>query len=243
MRILSLFTALILSFPNVATSQQASHPTAQAPQRDPQALAILYKMLSVSGWSATNIPADAVASGIVTRYHGDPQDAVRVTLKFKGHSKARIEVADAASPTTTIINGDQAAVSKSTGTRVIPAHSALSKTVNGQEASRLEFDYIPASDVLYSRVLRRAGHVTLWISTASFLPIQVQYPRISNDNPTAVFLAIRAYSEYRTISGIAIPFHQDEYLGNQLNHSLQLSTVNFNTGLPDADFAIAVTAQ
>lgn len=268
MRVARFILSLVLIF--ASSSRLNSQQSTAAPQRDPQALAVLSKMFIVSGWSSTNLPANAVASGTATRYHGDTQDAVGITLKFRGYSEARMEVADPVSPTISVFHGEQASVSKTTGTQAIPAHSALStppvamlffcsflntsdpnrlfrfvgtETVGGQLTNRLEFDYIPSSDNPYSQVLRRAGHVTLWISTSSLLPIQVQYPRISNDNPTAVFLATRVYSDYRAINGIAVPFRQDEYLGNQLTHSLQLSTVNFNTGLSDADFAISVTPQ
>jgi hypothetical protein len=266
MKVLTVLAAVIFTFPNL----QASPQSAQAAQRDPQALAVLSKMLSVSGWSVSNLPKDAVASGTVTRYHGDTQDAVGVTLKFKGPSEARVEVMDAAFPITTIINGEQASISNSGGARSIPVHSALStppvamlflsrllkisdpnlsisftgtETIGGQAASRIQIDRTPPPGDSFADVRRSADHLTVWISTATFLPIQVQYPRISTGNPTAMFLATRAYSDYRTISGIAVPFHQDEYVGNQRISSLQLDTVSFNTGLSDTEFAIAVTAQ
>lgn len=263
---LFLFVLILSFFPFPNVAQQPAPSATPSLERNPQALAVLSKMLSVTGWSA---PADAVATGTVTRYRGDIQDVVNVTLKFKGHSEARVDVADPTSPTSTVINGEQAALTKSAETRSIPSRSTPSpsvalpifsallntsdpnlafrfmgtETVSGQTASRLEIDYISPPDDPRPQAQRRDGHLTLWVSVASLLPIQIQYPRISKDNPTSVFTATRVYSDYRTISGVAVPFHQDEYGGNQHISSLQLDTVSFNEGLSDAEFAIAVPAQ
>jgi len=249
-----------------ATAQQSSTSTPQVPERDPQALAVLSKMLSISGWS---VPIDAAAAGSVTRYRGDTQDAVNITLKFKGRTEARVDVADPTTPRSTVINGELAASTTSGVTLLVPGRSTLSptvllpifsallnisdpnlsfrfvgaETVNGQVASRLEIDYISPPDDPRPQAQRRDGHLTLWVSVSSLLPIQIQYPRISKDNPTSVFTATRVYSDYRTISGVAVPFHQDEYGGNQHLSSLQLNTVAFNTGLSDTEFAIAVPGQ
>ncbi len=77
MRILSLFTAFILSFPNVVASQQptsspsatqaAAAPAPQPPQRDPQALAILQGAFAAMGGS---VPSDSTANGTVTTVAG-----------------------------------------------------------------------------------------------------------------------------------------------------------------------------
>lgn len=262
------FLCLSLLFPSAA--HQTSPPATQSPQVDPQALIILSKMLATTGWAAVSLPADALATGTVTLNHGETQDTVGVTLKVKGYSEARTELQDPVSPATTIINGEQASFSNSGGTRAIPVHSALStppaamllfckllntsdpnlaigfigtETISGQSASRIQIDRIPFPDEPFAELRRRADHLTIWISTTTFVPLQIQYPRISTGNSTALFPSTWVYSDYRKVNGIAVPFHQDEYAGNQLIHSLQLNTVRFNAGLSDSEFAIAETAQ
>ncbi len=249
-----------------ATAQQTTSTTAQPPQRDPQALTTLSNMLSAAGWNA---PSDALVTGTVTRYHGDTQDSVNVTLKFKGRTESRVDVANPTSPISTVINGEVATFTGAAGTKSIPARSTLSptvmlpifssllnmsdpnitfrfvgtETVSGQPTSRLEIDYISPPNDPRPQAQRRDGHITLWISVSTLLPIQAQYPRISRDNPTSVFTATRVYSDYRMISGVAVAFHQDEYGGNQRISSFQLDSVSFNTGVSDTDFPIAVSAQ
>src|SRR5712691_3039727 len=73
---------------------------APAPTRDPQGLAVLNQMAAATGWTATNLPADAVATGTVTTPGKD--NALNVTLKIKGRSQLRTDIQETTS--TTIIN-------------------------------------------------------------------------------------------------------------------------------------------
>src|SRR5437899_1793767 len=64
MRILYLFTALVLSFPNVVASQQAAtSPSVQSPQRDPQAITILRRSFEAMGGPAGLALSDVVVRG------------------------------------------------------------------------------------------------------------------------------------------------------------------------------------
>lgn len=261
-----ILTSLIFA---IASPAQQPSPVSTAPQRDPQALALFSQMLSTAGWGVPNTPADATATGVVTRNQGGTQDTINITLKFKGNSESRIDVADSAGPITTVVNGEQGAFSKSGRTQSVPARSVLSptialpifcgllnisdpnlafrlagsETISGQVANRIEIDYISPPGDPRPQAQRRDGHLTVWISASTLLPIQIQYPRISQDNPTSVVATTRVYSDYRTIRGVAVPFHQDEYIGGHLISSLQLSTVSFNTGLSDTEFAATAVGQ
>src|SRR6266571_2780701 len=100
MRILSLFTALILSFPNVGAAQQATTPPStsanQSPQRDPQALSILNQVLAASGGAqALSAIQDFTASGNITYFWAG--DQVQGTVKVKGRSTTDFRV-DASLP-------------------------------------------------------------------------------------------------------------------------------------------------
>lgn len=246
-------------------------PTPQSPpssNRDPEGAAILAKMQAVSGWGGPNSPQDAVATGIVTRYTGDSQDTVGAAFKFKGYTEARVDVSGPSSTLSMSMSGERAAVSGQNGTRSIPARSTLSpsmalpffcsvlnvsdpnisfrftgaETVGSQTASRIEIDFSPPDSDTRPKI-QRAWHASLWVSTTTSLPLQIQYARIGTDNPTAMFLATRVYSDYRTVNGIAVPFHQEEFVGDRHLSTLQLNVVTFNAGLADADFVMQVPVQ
>jgi len=254
---------LVLSSSPRLNSQQ---PVA-TPQRDPQAVAVLTQMLTATGWGTSSHPTDATAIGTVTRATGDTPQSSAVTMKIKGARIYRIDVQDSSGPITTIINGDAGAVTRTAGTSFMPAHSAISQrawafpffsdlsalsdtavgfqyagaeTISGNLVHRVEITRSYSSSDPMSSLRSRVAHLTVWISAATWLPLQVQFNRVSDDNPTAIRSLIRTFSDYRIVNGLAIPFHQEQFAAGQLQQTLQLTSVSSNTGVSDSDFALPV---
>jgi outer membrane lipoprotein-sorting protein len=252
---------LILSSSLLLNSQQS----VATPQRDPQAVAVLTQMLTASGWGKASLPTDGIASGTVTRVSGDTQQSVAVTMKIRGPRIYRVEVRDPSGPITTIINGDAGAVTRTAGTAFLPAHSAISQrawafpffsdlcalsdaavgfqyvateTLNGNLAHRVEIIRSYSSSDPMSSLRNRVAHLTVWVSATTWLPMQIQFNRVSDDNPTAIRSLVRTFSDYRVVNGLAIPFRQEQFAAGQLLQKLQLTSVSFNTGLPDSEFAL-----
>jgi hypothetical protein len=226
-------------------------------------------MFVAAGWNPLNLPSAAIATGTITWYHGDTQDTVTYTLKVKGFDEVRVELQGATS-TTTIVNGYNAAAIIPSRTIAIPSHSAFStramelpfftalmnitdpsvslqfagaETVDGQPTQRIELVPQPVIGDPLSPLRCRARRMTVWISTATGLPLQVAYVRIANDNPSAVARRTRQFSDWRVVKGIAIPFHQEEFLKDQHLYSLQLNSVTFNAVLTDNDFAVPAVQE
>ncbi len=264
MRIASSFLlALALTLPPPRVhAQQTAQPM---PQRDPQAVAVLSQMIAATGWNPAGLPQDAVASGTVTRYRADSQDTVPFALKIRRPGQGRIELQDPASPTTTIINGPEAAVTNPTSTRAIPFRAALSmqpmtlpffskllsfgdssvdlrfagtEPVNSQLAYRVEMAQQVSLTGPLASAQSIASRMTIWIATQSGLPLQIEYHRVATDNPSAIVKRTSQFSDYRIVGGLAVPFHQEEFArGNRL-YSLQLASVRFNVGLTDGEFVL-----
>jgi outer membrane lipoprotein-sorting protein len=264
MRVVRLVVALlfaVLSSPNLNSQDVASS------QRDTQALLILGKMIAATGWNPTILPQDAKATGTIARYRGDYQDSVGLTIKAKGPRLYRADVLDPNGPISTILNGDAASVVSSAGTRSEPFHSALAmrpavfpffagllafsdptivvqyggtETIADQQCYRVDLSRPSGSSDPLEELRSKAGSLTIWISAKSFLPFQIEYIRISSDNPSASRPVIRQYSDYRVVNGFAIPFHQEQRASDQLQQILQLDSVVFNSGISDTDFALPV---
>jgi hypothetical protein len=263
---IALSFALIFQTSSQLGAQQASVTV----QQDPKAIAVLNQMIATTGWSPGSAPQDAVASGTVTRYQGEKQDAASVAWKFKGRGAARVEVQDSSGQTTTVINGSQAVILRASKTDFLPFHAVLAmrpltlpfmsslfdfsasslaisfvgtETVGGQLANRIEVDLIPNANDPLSEIRQRAGKLKLWISVATSLPVQLQYVRISDDNPTAVRLRTLTFSDYRIVSGVAVPFHQEESAEGRILYSIQLELASLNVGLADSDFVLPSAQQ
>jgi len=270
MKLLAVFTALLFSFPNLTTAQQPSPPAAQSTQRDPQAISVMSQMEAATGWGSRGLPSDALASGTVTRYRGDVQDTVAVILKAKGSRLYRAEVQDPTGQLITVLNGDGAAVTTPRGTQLLPVHAALglkpvvfpffggllsfadssctvqylgTETIGTELAHRIAISSKPSASAPAALLRARVNPLTVWVSAASFLPLQIQYTRISNDDPAASRPITRTFSDYRVIGGLAFPFHQEEFASSQPLLSLHLASVSLNTGLSDAEFALPAAQE
>jgi outer membrane lipoprotein-sorting protein len=250
----------------VSLSIAQQTPTATvSPQRDTQALSILAQMLNATGWGSAALPVDAGASGTVTRYMPDGQSTVEVTIQSKGTRLYRAVVQDPTGPFTTIVNGDGGTVSTPSGTRSLPVHAAISQrvwvfpvfsdllalsdgavglqyvgmeNVNGQSAHRIEIQRQYTRDDALGGLRTQLSHLTVWISPTNWYPVQVQFNRASDDNPTAIRALIRTLSDFRFVNGLAFPFRQEQIASGQLMYTLQLNTVVFNAGLSDTLFAL-----
>jgi hypothetical protein len=261
---------LLISNSSVSGLQTPTTTTTAIPQRDPQAVSVVSQMIAATNWGPGALPQDAVASGIVTRFQDEKQDAATVTWRFKGSDVARVDVQDADGPTTIIVNNGRAAILRSSKTRFLPFHAALAmqpltipffsdlfdfsgtnlsflsagiENVAGQPANRIEVDSIPDIKDPLSDIRRTVRHLTLWVSLSTSLPVQIQYARISDDNPTAIRLRTRMFSDYRIVGGFAVPFHQEESASGRALYTIQLTAVNLNNGLSDNDFALPTVDQ
>jgi len=246
----------VLLFQSAAFAQQ----TAQPIQRDPQAAAVLSQMAAATRWSSLAIPADAVATGTLTPYRGETQETASVVIKAKGSRQYRTEVLDATGYRTTILNGDTAAVLASDGTRFIPRHSAISMlpaafpflyvsiaVADGSASLRYLGTESLGSELTHrievvreSTPQQRAIRLVVWVSSATLLPVQIETTRVAVENPTVTRATARVLSDYRVVNGLAVPFRQEEYANGQRLYTLQLTSVRFNVGLSDIEFALPV---
>jgi hypothetical protein len=259
--VLSLL-CILFSFTRLNSQQPA--PT---PQRDPQAISVFNQLVTATGWGSYSPPVDAVISAKATENVVETQSPISLTLKVKGCHEFRIDAKDTTGGRSSIVHGDSAANFTSSGSRTVPAHSALSlrplalpffcgiglplasnislrylgtEDVGGQPAQKIESSQASSPNDPLGTFREKTSRLTIWVSAATGLPIQIASIRASEDNPSASVTTIRTFSDYRLVNGTAVPFHQEEWIGERLLHTLQISSVTFNNGLSDADFTLPV---
>ncbi|MGH7771440.1 MAG: hypothetical protein ACREQA_04315 [Candidatus Binatia bacterium] len=245
-RLAFLLLVAILLGTSTAEGQETAAP------KDSDAVLILSQAAAATGWSKATVPADVVATGAVTRFRGDTKDTLAVTLKAKGFDKSRTELQGG---TTTIVNAGAGAATSFEGTKWINPHSARSmqavsfpfltefvafadadvtarylgvETVHGESAHKVELAKTSAG----------AAPFVIWVSSTTGLPIQIQYVRVANDNPSARLPHTRYLGDYRVVNGLAVPFYQEDSVNGQVLYTLQLERVQFNVGLSDSEFSL-----
>jgi len=233
-----------------------------APTRDPQGVVVLNQMAAATGWSAPNLPTDAIAKGTVTTAGKD--NTLNVTVKIKGPGLLRTDIQETSS--STIVNNGQGAVITPDSARFLPDVSALAiraftlpvfsdvgvaatdgnlsvaylgkHIVNGQDTQKIQiarqFDPCSPLAAAYSII----SPITVWVDASSALPVQIQYTQTAADNQNASSSRIRQFSNYKAVNGIAVAFTQVEVMNGQTSATWQLNDVQFNAGLTDGDFAL-----
>jgi hypothetical protein len=215
-------------------------------------------MLASTGWASP--PGDAIASGTVSRYRDGTSETVPFVFKAKGLTSYKVAIQDSEG-TTTVSDGISAALtSTQRGTQALQPHSAIlnrpwtlpfyselaasiqtsaglryngSEDIAGQTAHRIEI--IPP---ITASPFGRGRSITVWVSLASGLLVQVEYPRAADDNPSAVRMRTRRFSEYRSVCGVAVPTYQEEWANGVKLFTVQLSDVRCNVGLSDSEFVV-----
>ena len=87
---------------------------------------------------------------------------------------------------------------------------------------------------------RLASPITLWVSSVTNLPVQIETAQLAIDNYRAVIPRVVHLSDYRLVNGIVVPFKQEEMVNGVVISTLQFTNVQMNVGFSDADFAVAI---
>jgi hypothetical protein len=90
----------------------------------------------------------------------------------------------------------------------------------------------------FATLLQRLTQLEIFLDAATHLPVAVTFDTHPDDDAlTNIPIRVR-YSDYRSVNGIAVPFHVQRFINNGLVLDLQVQTVNFNTGLSASDFRV-----
>jgi hypothetical protein len=249
-------------------AQTSSQPAVS----DPQAMTLAAQSLSAMGSSAgASALADSRATGVLTMYFGSPVQ-MNITLESKGLTRTRIVVQQATGTSVQVMNGGQSAIQNPDGSihqlvqvnlfaeRVghIPALSllaeihnpiALVEMISTSSANNTPDDVIAvslgqSSDPVQLMIQQRLSRTLFYINHASGFVDKVDYGYYSESPNSGRRMEIQdVFSDYRNIGGVAVPFHRTTYCDGRLESDLQLSSVNFNVGIPATDFIVPGGAQ
>jgi hypothetical protein len=257
----SCVLSLLFALPCTALAQQNS-----------TAVAIATRALSAMGSTpGAASPTDSRASGVLTMYFQPPLQ-MNIMLESKGLTQTRAQVQLPTGTSIRIVNGGHGAIQNADGSvrqlvqvnlfaeRVghIPAFSLLAEIQN--PAAMVELidssvtnstpdDVIAVSlgqspDPEQINIQRRISRTIFYVDHASGLVDKIQYIRFTElPHPGIPARIEQSFSDYRNVGGISVPFHNATTCDGRLESDLQLNSVSFNVGVPDADFTLPGGAQ
>lgn len=244
-----------------APAQQSSPPTVLAPQRDPQAIAILQQSVAAM---ATSTPTDSSATGTVNVVEGSTTQGGSIQILTLGTSYTS-EVQNLTGGQRSVIysNGDalestptqsanpplELIVTDQCADFPLPLLQALLNTAdvsivyvgpeiqNDQPVQHIRewktFQSKPSLQKLAPFSTR-----DIWISSASGLPVEIAYTRRAGGGsvpgiPVAIF-----YSNYSNVNGVLYPFEIKKSLNGTPWTTISISSVSFNNGLAASKFQV-----
>jgi hypothetical protein len=113
-----------------------------------------------------------------------------------------------------------------------------SDTLSSRPVQIIALSYIPGSDSQWVGFYRTTTQTLFYIDQATNLISKIEYQNFA-DNDSNVSEKIEVfYTDYRSISGVKVPFTQTTYADGRLRTTLTLTSVAFNTGLLDSQFVV-----
>jgi hypothetical protein len=234
--------------------------------KDPTAISIIQNsLISMNPGQASLSYADSVATGTLTSFGtGKPVD-MAVTMKSKGLLESRIETQTAKGTNVGIFNGGQGASLRPDGSvrrvrsinvlveRVdyIPLFSFLAEwqspnvmlqnvgtsIVNGRPVNVISMSLAFGGNANEQQRALAKTRILFSIDQPTGMVSKIEYQLWPENGSTADKLEV-FLSDYRSVSGIYVPFQQADYQNGQLESQLTLNSVGFNVGLSDQEFAL-----
>lgn len=251
----------------IASSSDAVAASKYMVKQDPQAVAVAKAAFdAMGGVQAVAGYQDSVAAGTVALYTGGDPVSYPITMKSKGLRETRTELQMPKGTNVRIVNQGQGVIVRPDGSvrssdsnntfyehvNHVPLLSLLSEyasgTVNllyngvqkmqGQSEDVIEIDFVPTLDPLVGPLYATMSRTLFFVNqTTGFVDkIQRSVFYEGNQNHSVgeeVYLA-----DYRPVSGLLVPFHQTVFMDGKLDTDIKFTSVSFNVGFSDSDFAL-----
>jgi hypothetical protein len=263
LRLGSLFVFSLLFVVTAVQAQQSSTPTTLT--RDPQAVSVLAQCLTAAGGAqAMSAIQDFTETGDITYFWAGKQVKGTVVVRGMGRTDFRLDASLQDGMHSWAVRGLDGGVKDVAGkVKDIPTFNAMhlgaqtfpylrllaalndpmvsvypltTTTVNGQQL------YTIHTQRIYTTTEDPTGNLSKWSATdylinpATFILSETQETLRPNDGSKGEFQHETAFSGYQQVNGVLVPYSITEKIGGQQTWTIQLSLIQFNTGLTDADF-------
>lgn len=264
MHIKRLGPLLSLSLLLLAIPVHAQTPLS-APVRDTQAIAMIQQSLqAMGGTQSVTTLQDSRATGTVSYLTAGGTVSAPVVIECKGTRMVRWGVQTPNGDRVRILNHGQAVMqlpngkvrrlsaSNTLAERVshIPVLSLLSEwsnpsvelhylgpaMVSGHPAVEVSMAYASGSIPAEVERTRKLTQTFFYFDQAAGTLSKMEYQNFAEGDDRFSQKVEVLFSDYKMVTGVAVPFRQDEYDDGRLAFSLVLSSVAFNVGIADSDF-------
>jgi len=259
----------IVSFLTLVTARPSAtqQTSTTAAQRDPQAIAVITKVLNAAGGvSALAAIQDYTGSGTVTYNWADSPVQGNVTVKGRGLAQFRLDATLHEGVHSWVVNNGTALQKLPDGSitpmpypftiKAAGVSFPFAQLVVAMQDTSWSISYVglathngqQAYDIGIQKIIPQKsdpsgfqGSVTkadFFIDPNTFSILSVQDRAYPKYGEAGSSPHEMQFSNYQTVSGILVPFNMTDFIAGQQTTTIQLSQFTFNSGLTDADFAL-----
>jgi len=261
MKLFSVLSALLLTFPSLSASQQSAAPAPQAATLLAQSAAALTGRVALT---------DVTLSGTVRRIAGSDDESgtavltaissgsSKLALTFPSGNRNEVRTNSSSGPAGSWSGHDGVAHPISyhnlmTDSGLFPAFALAGllssqntvATYIGQEtrngASVIHISaYQQVSGITgeAAALPQRLSQIEIFLDPTTFLPASIAFKTHPDSNALLDIPIEVDFSDYRIVNGVQLPFHVQKSLNNSLLLDLQFQSVAVNTGLLASSFSL-----
>jgi hypothetical protein len=232
---------------------------------DPQALNLITASIGAMGGAQGTAVQDFTATGNVTYYWAGKEENGTATVRGKGLNELRFDSVLANGTRSWAVNAGSGSLRDTNGKITpIPFHDAItlgslifpfarlqalstdsSASLSYGGTSSVEnqsFEHVGVHKNVFATDPDGSGNrlmdADLYFDPTTHLLVGIHDQTHPTRSMTVNVPHAIYFSDYRAVSGVMVPFNVSEYVGGQKVWTLQLSDVNFNSGLTDTDFQL-----
>jgi outer membrane lipoprotein-sorting protein len=110
--------------------------------------------------------------------------------------------------------------------------------VNGQTADVVAISLVPTTDATQAQWYVANIQVLLFADQESGTVSKIQYTNFGETNPDDQQKIEVYFNKYQPVNGISVPFDVITYADGVLASEVVLTSIAFNTGIPDSEFQL-----
>jgi hypothetical protein len=110
--------------------------------------------------------------------------------------------------------------------------------VQGQPEDVIEVDFVPDLSPASGAIFASMNRTLFFVNQATHLVDKIQRATFYEGDQDHTFNEEVYLADYRSVNGMLVPFHQSVFIDGQLDTDLTFTSVSFNVGLADSEFAV-----
>ena len=258
--LLFLWSSSLIASPTAP--QQTATQTAPAPQRDPQAVAIVQHGVNAMGGAA---PSDSTATGTINLVAGSQNENGTITILTKWTAETSEQINLPSGQRVVTYSNGQAAETTPSGSSTVVMQLAVTDqcavfplplliaalnnpdssfqsvgqdTVNGAAAQHVQVWNSFASRPRLA-ALAPFSLLDIWFDASSGLPLKIAYTRRAAGGAAVPAFPVEvSFSNYTKFGGVSYPLQIQKSFNGTPWQTIIIQSVVFNTGLTDAQFQV-----